>query len=134
MATECEFRESQEMYDLAIKLIRARPEVNYIDADDVIFLQEYNTKPPVNARCFRLVNHPIQAFRSETFCIVFYEAVIDHMSPQQRALLMLHELMHIPESGDRLIDHTIKDFNEILGLGGIDWNRPGRSVPDILEG
>jgi predicted metallopeptidase len=130
---ECDFRESQELKELAMRVIRKRPEVCHIDADDVLFLQEYETKPPASARCFRLIGHPIQAFRTEPFCIVFYEAVIDHMSPQQRALLMLHELMHIPETGDKLIDHTIKDFGEIIGVGGADWSRPNKDVPDILE-
>jgi len=134
MAIDCEFRESPEMKDLATRIINRKSEVGYIDVNDVLFLQEYETKPPANARCYRLLGHPIQAFRPETFCIVFYEANIDHMSPQQRALLMLHELMHIPPTGDKLIDHNIKDFSEIIGYGGTDWSRSGRIVPDILEG
>lgn len=133
MAIEYDFKESQGLKDLAAKIISKRPEVRYIDVNDVLFLREYESKPPASARCFRLVGHPIQAFRPETFSIVFYEANIDHMTPQQRALLMFHELMHIPETGDKLIDHTIKDFSEIIGVGGTDWSRPNKDVPDILE-
>lgn len=45
---------------------------------------------------------------------------------------MFHELSHIPILGDKLIDHNIKDFYEVLQLG-IDWARNGADVPDILN-
>jgi predicted metallopeptidase len=54
------------------------------------------------------------------------------MSNNQKAILMLHELMHIPAIGERLIDHNVKDFINILRMD-VDWSLPGKEVIDILN-
>ncbi len=46
---------------------------------------------------------------------------------------VLHEMMHIPALGDKLIDHDVKDFRALLGVD-LDWHEPGADVPNVLEG
>jgi predicted metallopeptidase len=126
------WEEGKDLKDLAIRIISTQEAVSHVDPDDVLFLWEREQKPKATARTYRLVDLPIQFFTDKRFCIVFYWQRCDYMSPAQLAILMLHELMHIPETGDKLIDHDIKDFRAILGLD-LDWSEPGREVPNILE-
>jgi hypothetical protein len=53
------------------------------------------------------------------------------MSQEQLALLLMREMMHIPATGDKLVNHNVQDFREVLGID-LDWTGPGRKVPDIL--
>lgn len=117
---------------LARRIISTRPEVAHVEADDVLFLWERETEPKALARTYRLADHPIGLFTLARFAIVVYSQNTDYMSVNQLALLLLHELMHIPESGDKLVDHDVKDFGSILRID-LGWSSPGREVPDILE-
>lgn len=127
------WEESDEMRNLALRLISARDEVSHIDIEQVLFLKELETKPPATARCYRMHTHPIGLFTDKPWAIVFYIMQCDYMSEEQLTLLMFHELMHIPPTGDKLVNHNIQDFREVLGID-IDWAQPGQKVPDILEG
>ena len=123
---------AEDLRDLAVRIISTQEFVSHVDPHDVLFLWEREEEPKATARTYRLINHPIQVFTDKRFAIVFYWQNCDYMSPAQLAILMLHELMHIPPTGDKLIDHDVKDFRAILGLD-LDWSEPGRDVPDILE-
>ncbi len=124
---------AEDLRDLAIRTISVQDAVRHVDPDDVLFLWEREEEPKHSiARTYRLVNHPIGLFTAKRFAIVFYWQKCDYMSERQKAILMLHELMHIPPTGDRLVDHDVQDFRAILGLD-LDWSEPGRDVPDILE-
>ncbi|MDK2932391.1 MAG: hypothetical protein PWP27_201 [Clostridiales bacterium] len=129
-----EFRVSNELKELAIKVIDKREEIAHVDVDEVLFLIEYKTKPNAIARTYKLTNHPIQAFTDCKYAIVFYDSNTDYMSEKQLALLMLHELMHIPKTGDLLVNHNVQDFYEVLKIGSVDWSKPNVDVPDILGG
>jgi predicted metallopeptidase len=129
-----EWLEAKELEQLALKIIRKREEVCQVDVDDVLFLKEMVTEPKAYARTYRLVGHPIGFFTSKLFAIVFYWTRCYYLSQQQLALLMFHELLHIPELGDMLVDHDVKEFRSVLKVLNIDsnWTKPGREVPDIL--
>jgi predicted metallopeptidase len=127
------FIEAPELKELARKVIFVREEVYHVDVNDVLFLKELETMPPAAARTYNLNDHPIQVFTHKHFAIVFYESKIDYFTDEQRAILMFHELMHIPTLKNRLIDHDVKDFHEVLKLG-VDWSQPNATVPNILEG
>ncbi len=127
-----EFREAESLTELALKVIDAREECHHIDPNEILFLQELETRPNAAAKTFNLQQHPMQFYTDKKYCIVFYEANIDYYSLEQKALLMFHELLHIPAIGRRLVDHDIKDFFDVLSLG-IDWSFPGAQVPDILK-
>ncbi|MGE5584068.1 MAG: putative metallopeptidase [Bacillota bacterium] len=126
------WQEAPDLAELAVRVIAKRPEVAHVDPDEVLFLWELETTPTALARCYRLTGHPIGFFTHKPWAVVFYKQNMDYMSSRQRALVMLHELMHIPERGDRLVDHTVKDFATLLGID-LHWSAPGREVPDILE-
>ena len=126
------FVESKSLGNMAKKLIAVRDEVSHVDVNEVLFFSELETMGKAAAKCFNLYNHPAQFFTEARFAIVFYESMIDYFTPDQRAILLLHEMKHIPATGNKLIDHDIKDFYDVLKLG-IDWNMPGAIVPKLIE-
>ena len=126
------FKESQKMKGIAKAVINSRDEVRHVDVNEVLFLEESETVGRAAARCYSLKDKPIQLFTDKRFSIVFYESMIDYFTKDQRAILMLHELMHIPEIGDKLVKHNVEDFYEVLSLG-IDWNCLNAKVPKIIE-
>jgi predicted metallopeptidase len=128
-----EWAEAPDLEALAGKLIERYPVVGHIEPGSVLFLWERKSKPSkVLARTYDLRDYPIGFFTDKPFCIVFYERVCDYMSEAQRAILMLHELMHLPLMAQgRLRDHTVKDFRSVLGID-LDWAEPNRQVPNIL--
>jgi len=128
---------ADDLKQLARAVINARDEVAHINPDDVLFLRQYeDIGGKALARCFSTVGHPIGYFERRKFIIVFYALRTDDLTPQQSALLILHELLHIPAIGDKLIDHDIKDFCRVLAAADYDygWAEPGANVPDILKG
>ena len=127
-----EFKESQELHDIALKLITRIDRVSHIDVKKIIFLDEFETTPKALARCFIFGDHPITYFIRQKYCIVRYRANCDYLSPTQLTILVLHELMHIPLEGNKVIDHDVKDFQALLKLRP-DWATRGVEVPDILE-
>lgn len=127
-----EWEEAPDLTELAKRVVSHRDEVAHVEPDRVLFLRETLTKPKALAKCYRLADHPIGFFTDKPFAVVFYWQLCDHLSREQLALLMMHELMHIPPIGDKLVDHDIKDFRAVLGID-LDWAEPGREVPNILE-
>jgi predicted metallopeptidase len=132
MAMAC-WVEAEDLRELASKVIAARDDVEHVDVNEVLFLWEMETKPKAYARCYRLIDHPIGLFTPHRWCIVFYAMICEHMDERQRALLMWHELKHIPALGKKLIDHDLKDFIDVVGLAGVEWAEEGADVPDILR-
>ena len=126
------WQEALDLAGLAARVIAVRPEVSHVELDEVLFAWELETSPKAIARCYKLDNHPIGLFTDKRWAVVFYRQNMDYMSAKQLAILMLHELMHIPELGDKLVDHDVKDFRSVLGID-LDWANPGREVMDILE-
>jgi predicted metallopeptidase len=131
------WEKADDLKELAINVINARPEVGHVDAERVLFLWEIQEiKGSALGRCYSLAGHPIKFYTNHAFAIVFYQAKTEALSPQQLALLMLHELLHIPALGDKLVDHDMKDFYQVITAAGVDfsWAEPGANVPDILKG
>ena len=127
------WEEADDLAELAAEIIAVRPEVAHVDINEVLFLRELEGMPGHTlARTYRLSGHPIGFFTVAKYAIVFFEQQVDYMSRKQLAILMLHELMHIPALGDKLVDHNVKDFRSILGID-LDWANPGREVMGILE-
>jgi len=126
------FEIAPDMQEMAKKLIEIKDDIMHIDFKEVLFLKELETRPKPLARCYALTGHPIQYFTNARFLIVFYESNIDYFTYDQRVILLYHELKHIPAIGDKLVDHDIKDFYDILQLG-IDWSQPNAVVPKLIE-
>ena len=126
------WEEAHDLKEMAAKIIAARDEVAHVEVDRVLFLRELETKPKsAMARCYRLTNHPIGFFTDKPFAIVLYWQWCDYLSENQLKILLLHEMMHIPPTGDMLVQHDVQDFRAVLGID-LDWKESGREVPDIL--
>jgi predicted metallopeptidase len=125
------WEESPDMRELAARVINSMDDVAHVEVDSVLFLRELETKPPALARCYRFHTHPIGLFTEKPWGIVFYMQNCDYMSEKQLALLMFHELLHITPTGNKLVNHNIQDFRQVLGID-LDWANPGQEVPDIL--
>jgi predicted metallopeptidase len=126
-----EWQESAELKALACKVIASREEVSHVDPDEVLWLKELETSPnKALAKCYKFGDHPIGYFTDKPYAIVVYWQKCDYMSERQLAILLFHEMMHIPEIGDKLVDHDVQDFMRILRLG-LEWSSPGADVPDV---
>jgi len=128
-----EFKESPAMKSLASDLIKRYELFEFINIEEILFLQEGISRPKALARCYRFGDHPISFFTDKLYAIVFYESMCDYMTLEQRALLMYHELRHIGKPFGRLNDHTTKDFKELLAVN-LEWAERGAKVPNILKG
>jgi predicted metallopeptidase len=127
------YEEAPDLKATAAQLVEVIDQIAHVEVDDVLFLREMETHPKALAKCYRFNDHPICHFTDKQYAIVVYESNVDHMTTEQMQLLLVHEMMHIPESGDKLIDHDVKDFRAILGFG-LDWAEPGAEVPNLLKG
>lgn len=126
------WEEAHDLKEIARQIVRRRDEIAHVEVDNVLWLRELETKPKTAmARCYRLANHPIGFFTDKHFAIVLYWQHCDVLSPNQLKILLFHEMMHIPATGDQLVMHDVQDFRAVLGID-LDWARPGREVPDIL--
>lgn len=133
-----DWQDAPDLRALAEEVIEARDDVAHVDVNEVLFLWENELKPKLSggvasAICWKLKDHPIGHFTDARFAIVFYRRTMDWMTERQRAVLMWHELRHIPERGDRLVQHDVQDFAAILREAGIGWANQGEGVPDIRQ-
>lgn len=128
-----EFKESPELVSLAMDIIQRYEIFEFINIEEILFLREMKSRPKALARCYRFGDHPISFFTDKLYAIVFYESNCDYMTLEQRALLMYHELRHIGKPFNRLNDHTVKDFKELLAVN-LDWAEREAKVPNILKG
>lgn len=129
-----DYRHAPDLEEIARKLVIVKEDlVGHVDVDEVLFLREMETRPKALARCHKFsAVHPWWFFSDKPYCIVVYHSVCDYLSYAQLVLLVLHEMMHIGLRGGRLVDHTVKDFKEMLGID-LNWARDGVEVPDILS-
>ena len=123
--------ESDTLKETAKRLILKFERVGHIEVERCLFLIDHKNTPSSAARCYSLNTHPIKLFTDKDFCIVVYNQNTDWMTDEQMTILLLHELMHIPYWGNKLIDHNIKDFSGILEIDLV-WNRKGAAPADIL--
>ncbi len=129
MASWSQFEDAPDLRKLAEKVRAARWDVAHVNLDEVLFLWEVARKPNAYGECYSLVFHPIRRFCPARFAIVFYRSLTSRFDEKQLAILMWHEMKHIPMRGDKLVDHDMKDFTQIIGT---NWTEVGADVPDIL--
>ncbi|MES0334749.1 MAG: putative metallopeptidase [Candidatus Magnetobacterium sp. LHC-1] len=128
------------MQKLAYAIISKREDLQWIleyELEDKIgFVKSYEQKKTnsiVFADC-RKVSGPFKAFVPYEVLITTYPP-FEHLTPNQQKIVIWHELKHIGWSDEgtvKLNDHDVKDFYIILKKYGIDWDRHGQDVPDIL--
>lgn len=131
---------SKEMEQLAEKVIAKIPDLHFISNLNIKigYVTSYEKKRKSGQQIYgdcRKVNPVYSAFLPFDFIITFYEPNIGHLSPNQAALLMWHELKHvgIGQKGFTIIPHDIEDFHSIIDTHGTRWNEFGTDVTNILE-
>jgi predicted metallopeptidase len=130
---------SPEMEEMANMIINHFEQFAFIKEDGikigyVISYDKRKQKKVKYADC-RKVHAVYKAFLPFDYIITFYDTNTDILSENQKKILMLHELKHIGYNNDlelTLIDHDIEDFEDILKKYGLDWNKYGQEMPDIL--
>ena len=121
---------SKELRQLGRQVLRDRPDLAWIREAKIRIGYAMSSKDKkkddriIFAEC-HMVKPLWQAFIPYDFVIVFYEPNVMMMDPDQREILMYHELLHIgmEDSGTlKLRPHDIEDFRVILDEYGMDWN------------
>lgn len=131
---------SRQLKRLAGQLIRKLPELSYIQewGIKVGYVESSEKKSGeriVFADC-RKVQEVFRAYLPFDFIITFYIRNTGMLNESQLKILMLHELQHIEmgERGLKIRAHDVEDFKSILAKYGLDWNEPGKELPDLLGG
>lgn len=124
---------------LGNKIINLFPEFSFIKVWNikigyVISHEKKGGEKTVYADC-RKVAEVYRAYLPYDFVITFYERNTATLNENQIKILMFHELQHIGMGvrGLKVVPHDIEDFSNILDKYGMDWDSPGKELPDILE-
>ncbi|MFA5732927.1 MAG: putative metallopeptidase, partial [Acidithiobacillus sp.] len=88
-----------------------------------------------------VISRRLDHFVDSDYILSVHEESWDEISEAEKYLVILHELMHIPEEGfdiedkhyKKLIDHNIKDFRYILKEFGVDWEDSKKILDDIKQ-
>lgn len=127
------YEAAPDLKETARLLAAKYDQVCHVEVNEVLFLRELETSPRALAKCYSFGDSPICFFTDVPFAIVVYDSKTDYMSPEQLTMLVLHEMMHIPTTGAKLVDHDVEDFHALLSIN-LDWAKKGAEVPDLLEG
>lgn len=131
---------SRALKRLAEQIIKRFPEFGIIREFNIkigyVVSQERKRGEKITYADCRKVQEVFKAYLPFDFIITFYERNTGLLSENQQKILMLHELRHITlgEKGLKIRPHDIEDFKDILETYGLDWNEPGKELPDILGG
>lgn len=78
--------------------------------------------------CIAVKKEYHKRFIPHDYLIIIYEPNVQHMTPEQKKILVEHELMHINayenEEGETKLGinpHEVEDFQEIIDKYGADW-------------
>jgi len=125
---------------MAEQIIKRFPEFSIIREFNIkigyVVSQERKRGEKITYADCRKVQEVYKAYLPFDFIITFYERNTGLLNENQQKILMLHELRHITlgEKGLKIRPHDIEDFKDILETYGLDWNEPGKELPDILGG
>jgi hypothetical protein len=131
---------SRKLRQLAERIIAKFPEFVIIREWNIkigyVVSQERKAGEKITYADCRRVQEVFKAYLPFDFIITFYERNTGMLNENQQKILMLHELRHITmgEKGLKIRPHDIEDFKDILDVFGLDWNTPGKELPDILGG
>lgn len=111
---------------------------------DILFVMDTEGKPKskgrrVLARVSKISGKFVDLIDagSRTYMIEWFKMHTEHLTRNQRYLVMAHELMHFhydPDSGLHSIQgHDIEEFSLIADRFGINWTKQTRGdIPDIM--
>jgi len=92
-------------------------------------------------RCL-LVHNEYTLLTETNFMITFSNKLWEKLLPEQRELLMCHELMHIARVKDKLGNfkhfalarHTIEDFRYLIQKYGVNWLEYVKTSQEVMDG
>jgi len=122
-----EFIEDDELVVIANKVIDDHKlELNGVKIKYVLVVP--NITKTVVGKCIR-PNAELKYFGEFDYLVEFSDDIWQAMTPEDREILMLHELKHIFVTDDdegkthfKIMDHDVKDFMYIINKFGIDWH------------
>jgi len=129
-----DFIKDQEVAEVAAALIEKFPNLlGHIQLDRILFTREISRSQKYQPGSCRAVNAPFNLLNPDIMYVVsvYYRAGWDKLSSAQKALLILHQLMHIaPEFDGNLLQHDASDWSFILDNFGANYLF--KEVPDVL--
>jgi len=118
--------------ETAEKLIRKYPKVfEHIDLNKVLFLLD-STKKCKKFADVRKVGYPYDFFTEHKFIMTFYEINMAPLTIAQTNMVVLHELLHISYTFDKLVKHDVEDFSAIVDKYNSNWTHQP-DLPNVLE-
>jgi predicted metallopeptidase len=123
--TEFTGYEAPWLRELAERIVEANDEtIGYIDTEMIAFVVETQYgSGKLMGRTYNLKKHPMKAYTEKDYAIVIYEANTTQLNEKQMALLVYHELTHIPQpTKSMLTDHDVEDFAVIVDRFGSRWH------------
>jgi len=136
-----DFIEDPEMEEIGKKLIVAWEGLfRHIDASKILWARDIgpvNPRSPKRAGSCTRVRPPYTLLNPDVFYIIAVHprAKWEELDSRRRAVLVMHELLHIPEEfgAGALKDHDVKDFKLLVDTLGSDYLERN-DLPDLLEG
>lgn len=110
-----------DIMDLVRKIIEEK-KFNFaekMDLTEIQFIRVKNKKKRKYADV-RMVKYPTILFTNKKYLISIYDSF--YILPKNKQEIVLaHEILHIDFENNKLIDHDIQDFKEIIEMYGVDW-------------
>jgi predicted metallopeptidase len=138
----------EEFKTIAEKLVQKYPNLfaEDIDTSAIHYIRTPDIEPKWIAR-IRRCGHPWNKLPGASGIVYLIETANEKwqlLNDAQRALVVLHELKHVPSGGftpdsdeyGKLVEHTVQDFLECIAAanGNPFWNDPGHGdVVNLLE-
>ena len=120
---------SDELRTFAEQVIEETPELHWIRDTGIQIGYLVSDKKKVSSGkiCYgecRKVSDREKAYNPNDFDITFYETNTATFSPEQKRILMVHELMHVGvdiNGNPRIVPHDVEDFAAIIDKYGYSW-------------
>lgn len=124
---------SKEYAAIGQALIRQRDELRHLESATIIYLEseheKKSKKKKVLGLCEKVQDKNKWAIPAD-FTITFYKPNIAHLTEEQKAAVVYHELLHVGWEKEEasIIPHDTEDFMAVLELFGVRWNTQGAEI------
>ena len=143
MATK-EYQMDTVARELAEKLVGAYQTIfEGVDVDNIGFIRIIGKKPSKAKGKLYKVGWPYEVYMDKYYVMEIDGAGWDIMSEQQQAMLIFHELLHVPDGGcdpqsknhRKIRKHDVEDFSECLIAAdmNLDWAAQGEKIENIFD-
>jgi hypothetical protein len=93
-----------------------------LNIEKIGFLKELDSPSKTKLAVTKRVDGATKIYYSDKdYIIIFFDQRWQELTPAQRNILVLHELMHCQADGESMRAHDVQDFYEIAAAFGADW-------------